>query len=161
MSFEIVARGVFGCLPPILEGECSIDRGGKLTLLASDLLESSIDREAVLMSDPELMRIALRPVREGEQRLAVKISPLLRGRTDSGRRTVNVARAIKRCGLDPKACAGRYELLGKSDLLIVAFTSEHAIPAEVARLEHPKTRADEERRAAARRGDGAQAKGDD
>ena len=46
---------------------------------------------------------------------------------DSGRRSINMTRAIKRLGLTPESITGRYELLTRGDdgaeLLIVALAS--------------------------------------
>ncbi len=126
MAFEIVAPGALSnTMNPLAEGQCSIAKGGKLTIRKADLDLAGIEHYAIVLADRETFRIGVRAVRGEDERprsVAVSIVTSGKGKKDSGRRTLSLTRAIKKVDLRPEAVAGRYELIvrGKtSDAMLI------------------------------------------
>jgi hypothetical protein len=129
VSFEVVEPGGFGLAPPLPEGEVSISRSGALTAHAKDLEIVGIGNYAIVLADSDTLRVAFRDVRDGEQQQSVCASVVRRkSGVDTGRRSINVGRAIKRLGLTNESVAGRYTLNVHKDLLIVNLTEAREAP---------------------------------
>ena len=131
MSFEIVTPGAFAQVAPLGEGEASIGKNGTLTARADDLAMVGIERYAIVLADPGSLRIGLRGVRDGEQQQSVACSVITtrKDKSDSGRRRLNVVRAIKRLGLTAEAVCGRYTLnVHKDELLFLTMTEAKDVP---------------------------------
>ncbi len=114
MAFEIVEPGSLSTMDPLAEGQVSIAKSGKLTIRKADLDLAGIDHYAMVMADRETFRVGVRAVRGDDERpRSVAVSTVTSGKAkkDSGRRTLNLGRAIKRLDLQPEAVAGRYELV--------------------------------------------------
>ncbi|MGD8450696.1 MAG: hypothetical protein PVJ57_02660 [Phycisphaerae bacterium] len=132
MSFELVESGDFGGGGEALaEGECSLRKGGKLVAHAADLALVNIGNYAMVMADAGTLRIALRAVRDGEEAKSYACSVVRRAnKTDSGRREINVLRALHRLNLTPEAVVGRYPLTVKGEgaggMLIVNLVGDGA-----------------------------------
>ena len=144
MAFEVVEPGVFGLREALPEGQCSVSKCGKLSLRLADLESVGIGHYAIVLADRESLRLAVRGVRDGEQAQSVAVSLTAGHKRDTGRRALNVARAIGRLGLELDAVAGRYDLLtkgeGRDALLIVNFTAERLPAAELQRIERDAPR---------------------
>jgi hypothetical protein len=128
MAFEIVEPGLFTPPPPLQEGQASLSKSGKLTVRERDLAMIGVTTAAVALADRELLRLALRAPRDGEKGKTVAVSIVGSGKAkkDTGRRQVNMIRAIRRLDLLPAATCGRYELTTKGSapgeaLLIVGL----------------------------------------
>lgn len=127
MAFEEILPGAFTSPEPLKEGEVSVSKCGKLSLLAADLALVGIARHAVVLADSATFRVALRAPREGEAHKCLAVSVVMnkskRGtRTETTRRQINASRAIRHLGIDAGAVAGRYRLNIKGDkggLLII------------------------------------------
>ncbi|MFH1746180.1 MAG: hypothetical protein ABIG44_03965 [Planctomycetota bacterium] len=125
MSFVIVEPGTFEPVAALAEGEVSLGKRGTLLARVADLELVGIGNYSIILADTSgTLRLALRAVRDGEQDKSVACGVVTRkGGADSGRRRINVARAIKRLSLTPEACAGRYQLnVHHDELLIVNLT---------------------------------------
>lgn len=128
MAFEVVTTAQSFFKPKLPAGMCSLVKSGALHLAASDVEAAKIGGRCVVLADPDTLRIALRRVRSGEEDGAatVRVEKNKLGK-DTGRRSVNVGRAIVRLALEPQNVAGRYPLIrtrGDSggELLIVNLT---------------------------------------
>lgn len=123
MAFEIVEPGATFGKDALTSGTASISRSGRLTVVQEDLELAGIDRTAVVLADPGTLRIALRAPREDETAVSVACSPMLtHAKRDTGRRALNIVRALRRLSLTPEAAAGRYELATKgagADALLI------------------------------------------
>jgi hypothetical protein len=122
VGFEIVAAGRWSPVDPLEQGEISICRSGTATFRAEDLASVGIDKPWVtVLADPSTLRVAVRPVRSGEEQGSVAVSNVMRskGKIDSGRRRISLARAIRHCGLTTAAVAARYNLHVKDDQLLI------------------------------------------
>jgi hypothetical protein len=110
MAFEIVVPGTFN-FGGIAAGECSIGKSGTLTARFADLILVGVGNYAIVLVDTSTRRIAVRGPRDGEQANSVSASIIPNAKKqDSGRRKLNISRALRRLGLDASAVAGRYEL---------------------------------------------------
>ena len=140
MAFEVIEPGKLSFAEPLGEGRCSIGKGGALACRAADLEIVGITHYAIVLADAETTRLALRAVRDGEQQQSVAVSIVSCGkgakRHDSGRRRINVLRALRRLAVTAEAAAGRYDFMVKGDeLLIVNLIGEHVPAAEVRRCQ--------------------------
>jgi hypothetical protein len=135
MSFEVVPRGVFSVATPLAEGQAALGKSGKLRLRCSDLGRAGIKDVCVVLADVELLRIALRRTRSGEENVSMRVSPVgHKNRKPGSSVAINVARAIRRLGLEAASLAGRYELSAKGPdgdaLLIVALADLSGVVAK-------------------------------
>ncbi|MDX2200792.1 MAG: hypothetical protein SF069_17680 [Phycisphaerae bacterium] len=123
MAFEVVQKLRSADMPRGLsEGEVTVNRVGDLRILAGDGALVAIDKFAVVLADALTQRVGLRAAREDDEPAAVvsvrpadkrsKVAP------GGGCRLINIRHAIKRCGFEPKAVAGRYQAVVKEDELI-------------------------------------------
>jgi hypothetical protein len=130
MSFEIVEAGTFRAVEPLSEGECSVSRNGTMTARAEDLATIGVTNYAIILADPETLRIGLRGVRDGEQMKSVAASMIKRkSGTETGRRRMNISQALKRLNVTAEAIAGRYTLMNHGDeFLFVTLTEAKEIP---------------------------------
>lgn len=132
MGFEIVEPGHMQMMDPLPQGQASLAKSGKLCAHACDLQLAEIGKHAVVLADRESFRIALRAAREGDEgrTVAVSIVTASKSKRDSGRRGLNIGRAIRRLDLEPEKCAGRYELhhkgAGRDSLLILNLMPDTA-----------------------------------
>jgi len=113
MAFEIVEPGQLCGVDPLPEGMCSIAKSGKLTARQADLDRAGIGAYAIVLADRDTWRIGLRAVRDGEQAKSVAVTTLMTGKKtphDTGRRSLNAARAVRSLDLEPEAIRGRYSL---------------------------------------------------
>jgi len=124
VAFEIVQPGAF-VQARMERGEVSLGKTGQLSLRAEDCEQVSIRDRCVILADSGTLRIALRAADDGEAEFAARVQ-VVRGhkRRDSGRRAVNVMRALRQLGLVAAAVRGRYQLTQKDSLLIVALCGE-------------------------------------
>jgi hypothetical protein len=131
VSFEVVPCGRWAPVDPLAEGEVSVCRSGVACFRTEDLVKAGIDRKpwAMVLADAGTLRVAVRAVRSGEEQQAVAVSQVTRkGGADAGRRRINLARAIRHCGLTTAAVAARYNLHvktkdeGDAGLLIINLT---------------------------------------
>ena len=131
MGFEIVEPGSWHPMDPLPKGKCSIAKSGKLTAHAEDLAVAEIGKRAVVLADRDSFRIALRAAREGDDSRSVAVATVTgKSKRDTGRRGLNVARAIRNVGLEVENVVGRYELMakgsGRDALLIVNLMPDTA-----------------------------------
>ena len=112
MAFEVLIPGVWKSADPLREGWASISKNGKLMLHAKDLARVAIKDRAVTLFDEGTFRIAFRAPREDEKAQArpFTIIPSGKLKRDSGRRSLDIGRAVRRLGLAVENAAGRYEL---------------------------------------------------
>lgn len=139
MSFEIVEPGVAPIGERLPDDECSISKSGTLTLRQAALEAVSIKERAIVLADAATLRLAIRPVGDGESSVSVRVCPVCKGkgskRVETGKFTVNAARAIKHVGIEPVSkAAGRYVLLTKGNLLIADLKSAAVSKREADRL---------------------------
>lgn len=110
--FEIVPPGKKVGGDPLPEGFGSLSTKGVLTMHEADAAAAGIGKAAVLLADGGTLRIAIRAARDGEAGSAVSVAAVATGKAGGpvNRRRINLARAIKRIGLDGPAVAGRHKL---------------------------------------------------
>ena len=119
MSFVVIKAGTFAPANPLVKGQTSLGRNGTLLAFAEDLARVGITNYGILLADPDNSRLGLRAVREGEEQGSVACSVVMRkGRGDSGRRRVNVGRALKALDLKPEDCCGRREWIPHGNELL-------------------------------------------
>ena len=119
MAFVVIEAGTFAPANPLVEGQTSLGRNGTLLAFAKDLARVAISNYAVLLADPDNNRLGLRAVRKGEEAVALVCSIVTRkDKSDSGRRRLNVTRALKSLGLKPEDCCGRREWIKHRDELL-------------------------------------------
>jgi hypothetical protein len=124
MGFQVIEPGHWKTPDPLAEGEVSVNKEGRIIFRREDLTEAGIEGFCVLLADPMTLRIAVRKPREGEAGRSLVVSTIKGHKDrDSGRRAVNAARGIKALKLDPAACAGRYTLMTKDELLILGLAN--------------------------------------
>jgi len=130
MGFVVVEPGWLNTMEPLPEGVASIAKSGKLTARRADLALAAIGHAAVVLADRDSFRLALRAPRGTEEGKTVAVSTVSTGQAkrDSGRRSINVPRAIRALDLMPEHTAGRYTLNihgeGASGLLILNLMPE-------------------------------------
>ncbi len=124
MAFEVVPRGQFRPRDGLGEGQVTLDKNGRLLARQEDLSLVQINGSAMVLIDCATLRIALRCCADdGEQDLAVTVSETHKGgHRDNGRRSLQLGRAIRKLGLEPSACVGRYQLKTKDNLLILELS---------------------------------------
>ena len=111
MAFEVIEAGQFARADPLPAGEVSISKNGILTAHAEDLTTVGIEHYAIILADKATFRIGLRSVRDGEEQKSMACCVIKRKNGgDTGKRTLNVKRAIRHISLTPEACAARYTL---------------------------------------------------
>lgn len=128
-SWEICDPGVWHTIEPIGEGCCSIDKAGKMTLLAADAKAAGIDKAAIVLADVDLLRIALQAPKPETQHRTVPVRPVVnRKGKDRGLVALNVRPGIRKLGLTTEAVRGRFALTikggGRETLLIVNLAGE-------------------------------------
>lgn len=123
--FEVVEAGSFGPGEPLGEGECSLSRNGTMVLRTEDLELVGIGAYAIVLADCENLRLGLRAVRDGEQQSSVACSVIRRKNSDdTGRRRIQITRALRRLGLTAEAVAGRYSLqVHRDELLFITLAA--------------------------------------
>jgi len=124
MTFVIVEPGKWQSPDPLPKGWASLAKSGRLRLYASDLQAAGIKDRAVLLSDRDTWRIALRAARDDERERSKPIAICTTGKTkrDTGRRQLMIARAVRTLGLEVEKCSGRFELMRKgtgADALLI------------------------------------------
>ena len=121
MGFEIIQPGAF-VQARMERGQISLGKTGQLWLCAEDCEQVSIRDRCVILADSGTLRIGLRAADHGEVEFAARVG-IVKGRKcrDSGRRCINVARALRQLGLEVEAVRGRYQLAQKDNLLILAL----------------------------------------
>lgn len=129
MSFEVSEPGTFTRVEALPEGWCAISRNASAVFHAEDLALVGIENRAVILVDVSTLRIALRSVRDGEDRQAVAVGVVRRKGRDTTRRRVGLALPIKRLALEAEAVRGRYELTTKkgsagAELIIIHLAAE-------------------------------------
>ena len=139
MSFEIVESGVAPIGERLPDDACSISKSGTLTLRKAALESVSIKERAIVLADAGTLRLAIRPVGDGESSVAVRVCPVDRckgsKRVQTGKYTVNAARALKHVGIEPVSdAAGRYVFIQKDNMLIVDLKSASVSKREARRL---------------------------
>ncbi len=128
--FEIVEPGHLQPMEPLPEGMVSIAKSGRLTIRQADLEAAGIEHYVIALADRETFRLGLRAVHDDERMRSVAVSVVTAGKAkrDTSRRSINVARAIRRLGLEPAALAGRYELhpkdVGHETILVLHLMPE-------------------------------------
>lgn len=119
MAFVAIPRARLRAIAVLPAGRVELGRDGVLTARDGDLRAVGIAGRCILLADPDLMRLALRAVRDGEDAAAFPVPP-----TDEGRsvlRQVRVLPALQECGLDPGEVAGVYELDPHDELLTITL----------------------------------------
>lgn len=124
MSFRIVEPGRFVKTDPLPEGVGALDANGVALFRAGDLGLVGVKERAVVLCDEAGLRVAVRRCRKGEESKSVLVHFVKRGETDTNRRRINLARAIKELCLVPGAVRGRYELTTKDNLIIIALAND-------------------------------------
>jgi hypothetical protein len=100
-------------------GECSVSKSGILALNIEDLKRVRVTDRAVIMTDPQTVRIALRaPIVDEMDALAVSVARAKKGTTC---RISAVGGALRSLGIDTEQAAGRYtaEYCDKNGLLVI------------------------------------------
>jgi hypothetical protein len=150
MGFEIVKPGELASFDAIEEGQVSISRSGDATFRREDLDLVKIGAYAIVLADPETLRLAVRAPRDNERLESVAVGVITKGKEkkDAGRRRIRLTRAIKRLDLTCEAVAGRFDLLAKDDLIIIPLigmdtkgakpAGDKAIGEKPAKVEAPK-----------------------
>ena len=125
MGFEVVVPGVWRSVDALPAGWASIAKNGKLTLHSKDLAQIGVKDRAVVLQDRETFRIALRAPRGDQDPDARGLTTLAAGKAkrDTGRRSIDIGRAVRMLDLQVEKVRGRYELVikgqGRDALLIV------------------------------------------
>lgn len=118
MSFKVIPRGSWSPVSAIPPGVASIDKRAQCRLHAADLAKVEITDQATVLVDCELMRVALRRPRDGEQPFTVA-----RDNTKSKRRSdrcrIGLGPAIEELRLKPEVVVGRYTLHQHEVLLVL------------------------------------------
>ncbi len=131
MTFEVVEAGRFAPSDPLAPGECAVRTDGRLVFHAADLAAAQIENRAIVLADGELLRLAIRRPRDGEEGIAHVVSvDKARSGKPAERRSILAARAIRRLSLEARKLAGRYPVERKDDLVVV-----NLLPAEVSTVE--------------------------
>jgi hypothetical protein len=120
VAWKIIEPGHWKATVALEESQVSIAKDGQLTFRESLLRSVGISDLAVLLSDPDTLRLAIRRPKEHEIARAVRVC-VVRGvkSRDTGRRTVRATRGFHALCLDPKACVGRMELAIKDQTILL------------------------------------------
>lgn len=118
MAFELVVPGALGFKLP--EDVVTLDKNGQLYVPAKLLARLLIEDRVAVLVDTQKGLLALRQPRwlEGREREA-SVSLYRASPTQSARLTVRGA--LTRLGKQAAACAGRYRVMVKDDLCVVAL----------------------------------------
>jgi hypothetical protein len=123
VPFEVVAKKTFRLPEPLAEDAISIQRSAVATLRLEPLAMIGVTDRAVVLADPELMRIGIRRPTEDEADIAFAVHTLRsKAGKDSRRRHVNLTPAIRRLGIEPREVGGRYTLMSVEATLFVTLT---------------------------------------
>jgi hypothetical protein len=141
MGFEFVPSGEWKAGPRLESGFAALGRDARLTLHAEDLRLVGIFDEAAVCADPDTLRIGLRVPTEAERPRARRVGVVKAARhgRDTGRRTIDVRKALQRIRLDPRQVNGRYEVSVKGEglggiLIVHIGDCEKIAPSELADL---------------------------
>jgi len=120
MSFTVLEKGAWAVREALEQGQVSISKTGQARFCREDLDLVGITDSLVILLDQELLRLAFRKPRSGEEQNAYRVTGAHSGkRVAKTRATVQIGRALREIRLEPEAVAGRYELTTKDDLLIL------------------------------------------
>ncbi len=147
MSWTHVPAGEFKSVARLEEGQCTLTRSGAATFRLGDLALIGVSDRVSVFVDQANFRIGFKRPTEVDLDGAYRVSiarafsnaKRSQANADTGRRTVNIGRALKLLGVDPRVVAGRYDLSCKDDaILILSLGDLSAEDRELARPKPPK-----------------------